>query len=38
VAIGYKAQTNEGVLEKELKQFNWNVAKMNETVEVKITI
>jgi len=38
VAIGYKAQSNEGVLEKELKQFAWNVAKMNETVEVKITI
>jgi type VI secretion system Hcp family effector len=38
VSIGYKAQTNEGVLEKELKQFNWNVAQMNETVTVKISI
>jgi type VI secretion system Hcp family effector len=38
VAIGYKAQTNEGGLETALKQFNWNVAQMNETVAVKISI
>jgi len=37
LAIGYKAQSNTGTLEKELKQFKWNVAKMNETVDVTIT-
>jgi len=38
IAIGYHAQTNEGVLEKELKDFKWNISKMNDTVDVKLTI
>jgi len=28
----------KGTLEKELKQFAWNVAQMNEKVEAKLTI
>ena len=33
IAVGYKAQANDGQPREGLKQFNWNVAKMNETVD-----
>jgi type VI secretion system Hcp family effector len=36
VSVGYKAQTNQGTLEKEIKEFDWNIAKMNLATTNKV--
>jgi len=38
VSVGYKAQTNQGVLEGKAIDFDWNIAKMNLSTVVKATM